>query len=82
MRILPELVILNPPISSEPNMISPALLTGVNPKAFCLALKVTQSAEVNAPVKVEDAFCKLMVPAATCKFVPTCKTPLAAAVPS
>ena len=44
---------------------------GVNPNALCLLLKVVQSVDVSAPVKAVVAFCKLMTPAATCKFVPT-----------
>ena len=82
MRILPELVILNVPISSEPNMISPALFTGVKPKAFCLLLKIFQSLKVITPVVVVLAVATLITPAATFKFAPACTIPFVAPVAS
>ena len=45
----------------EPVKVSPALLAGVYPHAFCLPLNVLQSVELNAPLLVADAVGKLNV---------------------
>ena len=82
-----EFAIPNPKFVLETSALATSLklfagFSGVKPKAPCLLLNVVQSVLVKAPVCAVVAFCKLIVPPATCKLLPTCKIPFVTAVAS
>ena len=56
MIILPELVILNPPIFNEPAIVSPARFTGVNVNAVVTSPTVKAPAFVTRPLESTSTF--------------------------